>query len=265
MDRIAIISDVHGNLTALNAVMDDIDKKGISQIYCLGDTVIKCANPDKTVDIIRERCKVILKGNCDDAVCRPGIEYGRFWSRDIIGEERASFVYNCPVSYEFYMSGHLVRLFHASPFSLDDIFNPMYDNAETTYYYERTIRDPYDMFKNTEFIGKTANDPVPDVVGYGHIHTPNMVRFGNKTIFNTGSVGIPVEMMNDDENDETNKFSTMASYAILEGDLDSKELGTLSITLVRVPYDIEAEIKSLEDSNMPNKELIIKNLRTAIH
>ena len=264
MDKIAIISDVHGNLTALNAVLKDIDSRGISKIYCLGDSVIKCANPDKVVDILRERCEIILKGNCDEAVCKPNVEYGRFWSRDIIGDERADFLYNCPVSTEFYMSGHLIRLFHASPFSLDDMFNPMYDNADSLYY-SQVIRNPNDMFKNTEFIGKTEKDPIPDIVGYGHIHTPNLFRFGNKTIFNTGSVGIPVEMINENENDETNKFSTMASYTIIEGILGSKEPSALSITQVRVPYDIEEEIKSLKASNMPNKDLIIKNLRTAIH
>ena len=49
MDKVAIISDVHGNLTALNAVLKDIDSKGITKIYCLGDSVIKCANPDKVM------------------------------------------------------------------------------------------------------------------------------------------------------------------------------------------------------------------------
>ena len=210
MDKIAIISDVHGNLTALNAVLKDIDSKGISKIYCLGDSVIKCANPDKVVDILRNRCEVILKGNCDEFICKPNVQPGRFWSRDILGEERANFIYNLPVSYEFYMSGHLIRLFHASPFSLEHVFNPMYDNSDTRYH--------------------------------------NLV-----------------EMMNDKEDDETNKFSTMASYAYLEGNLNSKKLETFNITLVRVPYLIDDEIKALEDSNMPNNEMIIKSLKTAIH
>ena len=72
-------------------------------------------------------------------------------------------------------------------------------------------------------------------------------------------------MMNDKEDDETNKFSTMASYAYLEGNLNSKKLETFNITLVRVPYLIDDEIKALEDSNMPNNEMIIKSLKTAIH
>ena len=53
----------------------------------------------------------------------------------------------------------------------------------------------------------------------------------------------------------------MSSYMILEGELDSKELSSISFTLVRVPYDIEKEIKYLEASNMPNKEIIIKSLK----
>lgn len=264
MERIAILSDIHGNLTALEAVLSDIKEKNISKIYCLGDSIIKCANPDKVIDILREKCEVILLGNCDEIICRPGIEFGRFWSRDKIGEERADFIYNLPVSYDFYMSGHLIRLFHASPISLEHVFNPMYPNSDSIYF-NKIISDPNDLFKNTEFIGKSENDPIPDVVGYGHLHTPNIFRFKNKTIFNVGSVGVPVEMANDDIENTTSKFSTMASYMILEGKLNSKELSSLSFTLVRLPYNIEKEIKYLEESNMPNKEVIIKSLKTATH
>lgn len=264
MEKIAILSDVHGNITALESVISDIEKRGISKIYCLGDSVIKCANPDKVIDLLRQKCEVMLLGNCDEIICRQNIEKGRFWSRDVIGEERANYIYNLPISYEFYMSGHLVRLFHASPISLEHVFNPMYPNSDTIYF-NKIITDPNDLFRNTEFIGKTENDPTPNVVGYGHLHTPNIYRFGNKTIFNVGSVGIPVEMINEGEEISDSKFSTMSSYMILEGELDSKELSSISFTLVRVPYDIEKEIKYLEASNMPNKEIIIKSLKTANH
>lgn len=264
MEKIAIISDVHGNITALQNVISDIEKRGITKIYCLGDSVIKCANPDKVIDLLRTKCEVMLIGNCDEIICRPNIEKGRFWSRDKIGEERATFIYNLPISYEFYMSGHLIRLFHASPISLEHIFNPMYPNSDTIYY-NKIITNPNDLFKNTEFIGKTENDPIPDVVGFGHLHTPNLYRFSNKTIFNVGSVGIPVEMANEGRKNSTSKFSTMSSYMILEGELNSKELSSISFNLVRLPYDIEKEIKYLEESDMPNKEIIIQSLRTANH
>lgn len=263
MDRIAIFSDVHANITALNAVLDDIHSRGISRIYCLGDSVTKCCNPDLVIDRLRETCEVVLKGNCDESIASPNAKAKAFWSRVKIGEERANYLNNLPVFTEFYMSGRLVRLFHASPYSLSHIYNPVFSNKDTL----REVIEldsPMKLFDNTEFLGKTASDPVPDIVGYGHIHTPNILRYENKTIFNTGSVGMPIEMANDNNLfDETNRFSTLASYIILEGIFGSKDLSSLSISLVRVPYDIQKEIEYLKNSDMPGREKTIKSLRTA--
>ena len=75
---------------------------------------------------------------------------------------------------------------------------------------------------------------------------------------------MPIEMANDNNlQNADNRFSTLASYIILEGIYDSKELSTFSINLVRVPFDIEKEIEYLENSDMPGKDKIIKSLRTA--
>lgn len=262
MERIAIISDVHGNITALNTVLDDIYSRGISRIFCLGDSVTKCANPDLVIDKLREKCEIMIKGNCDDIICQPSENAKRFWSRKKIGEERANYIYNLPVSYDFYMSGRLIRLFHASPQGLFQIFNPMFSN-EGNSYADLELKDPMNLFENTEFIGKSKDSPIPDVVGYGHIHTPNIFRFKNKLIFNTGSVGIPVEMENTKTIDNTSQFSTLSSYIILEGEYDSKILSSFSITLVRIPYDIQKEIDFLNESDMPGKENLICSLRTA--
>lgn len=263
MEKIAIISDVHGNITALNAVLDDIKKRNINRIFCLGDSIIKCTHPDLVIDKLREVCEVILIGNCDYAICRPEVKDRGFWSREVIGEERANFIFNLPKSYDFYMSGHLIRLFHASPYSLDGIYNPMFSNKNTVFP-GTELESPEDLFKNTEFLGKTSDDKEPDIVGYGHIHTPLVVRYRNKTLFNPGSVGIPVEMMNSDINDESNKFSTFASYIILEGNYGDEDLGSISFNLVRVPYNIQKEVDDLKSSNMPNKEMIIRSLKGAL-
>ena len=131
MDRIAIISDVHANITALNAVLDDIHSRGISRIFCLGDSVTKCCNPDLVIDKLMENCEVVLRGNCDESISSPNAKLKSFWSRVKIGEERANYLHNLPVMTEFYMSGRLVRLFHASPFSTSHIYNPMYSNQNT--------------------------------------------------------------------------------------------------------------------------------------
>ena len=262
MDKIAIISDVHGNITALKAVINDIESRHIDKIFCLGDSVLKSCNSDLVIDLLREKCAVIIKGNCDEAITRPDIPKGKFWTRDLIGEDRASFIYNLPISYEFYLSGYLIRLFHASPFGLDYVFNPMFSNKNTIYS-ATEIHNGLELFENTEFIGKTKVDPIPDIVGYGHIHTPNIFRIGNKTIFNPGSIGMPIEMLNDNPSDKTNQFSTVASYIILEGNYESKVLSSISFNLVRLPYNIEEEIKLLEKSTLPSKNRVIAELRSA--
>lgn len=138
----------------------------------------------------------------------------------------------------------------------------MFSNKDTIYS-ATEIHDPMDLFENTEFIGKSKDEPIPDIVGYGHIHTPNIVRIRNKTIFNPGSVGMPIEMLNDNFYDETNKFSTLSSYMILEGFLDSKQLSTINFTLVRLPYNIDEEVEILKNSNLPSKDKLVMELKSA--
>lgn len=263
MERIAIISDIHANITALDAVLDDIKKRNIKRIFCLGDLVTKSVNPDLVIDKIRENCEVVLKGNCDDSTSKADLSLPKFWTARKIGKERCEYLKSLPVSFEFYMSGHLVRLFHASPYSLSHIYNPMFSNKNTRYSGEE-LESVENLFSNTSFLGKTDSDPTADIIGYGHIHTPNIFRFKNKTIFNTGSVGMPTEMLNDNIDDSTNTFSTLSSYIILEGDYDSKQLSSISINLVRVAYDVNKEIENVKNSTIPFKNQIIKNLEMSI-
>lgn len=263
MEKIAIISDVHANITALNIVLQDIKRRNISRIFGLGDYILKGVNPDKVIDILKEKCEVMLIGNTDFVICNPKAKDKGYWTRNKIGEERANYIYNLPRMHQFYMSGYLIRLFHASPYSLDGIYNPLFLNKSVDYKKEK-IYQVESMFENTDFIGLSEYDKKPDIIGYGHIHTPFVIRYKNKTIFNTGSVGIPVEMHIKDENDVQNKLSTIPSYIILEGEFESKQLGTILITEVRVPYNIEDEIKNIIKSDIPNKNMIIRSLRSAM-
>jgi protein phosphatase len=263
LEQIAVISDIHGNITALNAVLEDIKKRNIKKIFCLGDLVIKCPNSDLVVDRIMEVCDVVIKGNCDDIVVNNCTIPTQFWTKEKLGGKRLKYLDSLPNSYEFYISGYLIRLFHASPFSLDNIYNPMYKNVGR--YRDFEIVNPDLMFENTPFVGKSKSDDTPDIIGYGHIHTPNLYRYKNKTIFNPGTVGIPMELSNTDKTDKSIKFSTLSSYMILEGIYGSKDLGSISFNLIRLPYDVEKEIDYLKNSDMPDKEAIINKLRTATY
>jgi diadenosine tetraphosphatase ApaH/serine/threonine PP2A family protein phosphatase len=64
---IAIISDIHGNLAALNRAMEEIDRLAPEEIICLGDIVGYGAHPNECIDIVRRRCSVVLRGNHDAA------------------------------------------------------------------------------------------------------------------------------------------------------------------------------------------------------
>ena len=260
MDRVAIISDVHGNITALRTVINDIHMRGISKIFCLGDSVLKGVSPDLVIDLLHSSCDVILKGNCDEACVNSRI---RTWTKDKIGPNRVDFLKNLPIFFEFYMSGYFIRLFHASPYSLEHVFNPMFRNHSTKYS-DIELENPEMLFENTSFINKATSDAVPDIIGYGHLHTPFIVRFKNKALFNPGSVGAPIEMLNTINEISTSRFSTVSSYIILEGFYGKKELSSFSFNLVRIPYNIDEEIELIKKSDVSNKGEIISALKTAI-
>ncbi len=247
MDKIALIGDVHANLTALEAVLKDIKERNISKIFCLGDIVSKGVNPDIVIDLIKDNCEVVIKGNCDEIFSSKRALERKFWTRMKIGDNRAKYLQELPVMNEFYLSGKLIRLFHSSPYSLEHIYNPIYDNSKTEYANE-ILNNPMDLFKNTDFIGKNEKDKIPDIIGYAHLHIPNLFEFENRIIFNTGSVGLS-------ENIET------ASYTILEGYLNSKKISSYSISNVIIPYDINKEIEIINKSDFPLKNDLLLNFK----
>lgn len=247
MDKIALIGDIHSNLTALEAVLEDIKNRNISKIYCLGDIVSKGVNPDIVIDLVKENCDVVIKGNCDEIFSSEKALKREFWTRMKIGAQRAKYLHELPVMHEFYFSGKLIRLFHASPYSLKHIYNPIYDNRKTKYA-DYTLNNHKDLFENTTFIGKNEKDEVPDIIGYAHLHTPNLFEFENKVIFNTGSVGASPNISD-------------ASYTIIEGNLNSKEIATISISNVKIKYDVYKELKSIELSDIPTKDELILSFK----
>ena len=87
---LAIISDLHANLEALEAVLGDIDQRGIKRIICLGDIVGYGPNPKECLDLVVDRCEVTVCGNHDQAVFYEpysfniGAERSAFWARQVL-------------------------------------------------------------------------------------------------------------------------------------------------------------------------------------
>ncbi|RMF75530.1 MAG: metallophosphatase family protein, partial [Planctomycetota bacterium] len=83
----AIISDIHGNLEALQTVLADIERRGIEEIVCLGDVLGYGPNPLECLDLVRAKCRLCLMGNHDHAVLyepcnfNPPAERAAYWTR----------------------------------------------------------------------------------------------------------------------------------------------------------------------------------------
>ena len=107
LDRIALVSDVHGNLTALEAVLADIDARGITRIFNLGDYVGKGPRGQAAVDRCREVCEVNILGNWDDLLPDPDRVHDREalrWWKNELREDQWAWLRALLFSHDFLMS-----------------------------------------------------------------------------------------------------------------------------------------------------------------
>ncbi len=235
MEKIAIISDIHGNLPAFETVLSDIHQRGITRIFCLGDLVGKGPHPDKAVDICREVCEVVILGNHDDFMVSdrdlPFIQ----WHRERLGRERLDYLRNLPATYDFHFSGRKIRLFHASHIG---VYHRIHMNASE--------EEHQAMFTNTDF---TGNRFTPDTVGYGDIHQVYYKNRFGKVLFNVGSVGNPLD-------------EPLAAYAVMDGNFGDTKPGYSSIQIIRLPYDIDLAVRQAAAEGMPEFQEWEDELRT---
>ena len=219
-ERIALISDVHGNLTALEAVLADIDARGITRIFNLGDYVGKGPRGREVVELCRERCEVNLLGNWDDFLPDPAREFDSpalQWWLDQLGPGDGEWLRGLPFSHDFSMSGRQIRLMHAS--------------AETVHRrvrYVHTTQEFLGQFANT---AATGNGPVPDVVGLRRLPRPAVRDAAARAAPSSTPAA-----------SATAWAIPRRSTASSRGCLDSSVPAPFSIAFVRVPYDVDAEL-----------------------
>lgn len=243
LTRIALVSDVHGNITAYEAVLADIASRGITRVINLGDVVGKGPRGAACTDLTRERCEATVRGNWEVFVASPEAPEGEgpAWWHGELGAERRDWLLGLPGSLDLRLSGRIVRLVHASP--IDE--------------FTRVHRDPDPetfamMFEPTPF---TGDGPSADVLVYGDIHDAFLEMQGERTLVNVGSVGNPLD-------------GPVPSYVILEGDdgADGADgAAPFGVQFVRVPYDVEAEIAVAHERVMPAAEAWEIELRTGIY
>lgn len=252
MGKIAIISDIHGNLEALKTVLNDIEKKDIQQIYCLGDTIGKGTRPNECLDLLKNT--IMVYGNWEDffnnKICSSNTAWERYnLLNKQLSKENKDRLKSLPLCCELYISGRLVRMFHATPNNAWDSVLPI-----------DRIGDIYNIFLPS----KNTSDNIADVVVYAHTHMQNLMKLYNRTLINVGSVGNAFDIIRNKEKDGNNKNTTTANYLIIEGDIDSKEYSDIRFEFVSLNYDINKELEDSKENPEFEKyssELLTGNFR----
>ncbi|WP_087974761.1 metallophosphoesterase family protein [Oceanobacillus rekensis] len=223
MTKIAIISDIHGNTTALKAVLRDIKMRNIERIYCLGDLIGKGPRSSECIKLVQMNCEKVIRGNWDVIIQSETDSEFIQWFKNRISADDYQYVASLPFYIDLKLNGQLIRFLHASPRSEFERIIPDYDSLDKC----------LSMFDNSEKIKASDQDQRPDIVFYGDLHTAFLKTYKNGVLCNVGSVGSSLDL-------------TTASYAVLDG-----TYSTNTIQFVRVPYDQKAEINTAKEMGLP--------------
>ena len=239
--KIAILSDIHANWQALEAVLRDCPP--VDETLCLGDVVGYGGDPKRCVDEVIRRKWLTLVGNHDRACTDPEIlEWFNDdaasvvrWTIEVIGEERLEWLRGLPDSH----FEHDVLHVHASP--RDHIYEYVLDTAVA--------------HANLELLDG-------GICFHGHTHVPGIFGLANGTVtheyrvdsfrltgpalVNPGSVGLP---FNSWPPNGALRMSPWAEYAIL-----TVEDGCISTELRRAPYDVSALLDTARKGGMPHQD-----------
>jgi predicted phosphodiesterase len=233
----AIISDIHSNLEALTAVLEDIDERGITRIVCLGDVVGYGPNPKECVDVVMERCDFCICGNHDHAVFyepfnfNVGAERACYWTRQVLEDEPKKDLRN--QRWEFFGKLQVratidnMLFVHGSPrrpvneyLFADDVYsNPNKLMAN----FER-LKEIACFVGHTHVPGIFVDDPYfesPDELPEQDVYE---VAEDDKVIINPGSVGQPRDR------------DPRASYVTVDEN---------RVAFIRLEYDIEQTVQKI--------------------
>jgi putative phosphoesterase len=218
--RVAVLSDIHGNLPALRAVLSDLEQEDVRSVVVAGDT-ISGPWPVEVFDVVAALDAGIVRGNADREVLQRSTRYGPLavWCAGRLGDARLGVAASWPLTLELDVDGlGRVLVCHSTPSSDDPIYTRVTPDADVL-----------------ELLG----DVDADVVVSGHTHMQYDRTFaGGLRLVNPGSVGMPYE------------GTPGAFWAILGPDVE----------LRRTDYDVAATAKSVRALAAPVDERLVDRL-----
>jgi predicted phosphodiesterase len=180
--RVAVLADIHGNIAAAEAVLEDIDRQAPDYIVAAGDLAMRGSHPAETVDLLTSRCDAILMGNTDAYLSNLYLsgayrepEHWKtellMWTRDQLGPARLAQLAQLPFSVRYApRRGQALYVCHANPKNLEESIEPTLD--------ESVVR------RMLQHVDATA-------MAFGHLHFPYRRRIGRMVIADVASTGIP--------------------------------------------------------------------------
>lgn len=236
--RVAVISDIHGNLAALEAVLESIGTR-CSAIWCLGDLVGYGARPNESASVCREHCTVVLAGNHDLAAAgRIGCETfsgdaGRAlrWTREVLQPEIEAYLRELAPQHQ----DAAISLYHGSP--VDPVWDYVLNPTAARTSLEQAER-PVVLVGHTH--AQTAVRLVDGRVTGGRAGAGALVelRGNGSTLLNPGSVGQPRD------------GDPRAAWLILELDDAGRPLRA---TFERTRYDVGRAQREIVAAGLPAK------------
>jgi putative phosphoesterase len=225
--KVALISDLHGNVPALDAVFREIDAMGVDRTICLGDIVDLGPEPSRTIAMLRERDIDCLQGNHDPFQSGPIVPVAVWeWTLHVLGPDDLDWLRALPGRLDYEFEGVRLLCVHGSPRSFDEMIIPATSDAALS-----------EMVTGEEF----------DVLVCGHTHVQLARQLGGRWIVNAGSVAMPfVEPL---VNPGAPSILPWAEYAVL--DLQS---GRVEVDLRRVDYDVDDYFDRVRKSTMPDPD-----------
>jgi putative phosphoesterase len=230
--RIGLISDIHGNLIALESVLSELKREQVDRIICLGDVAALGPQPHEVIERLRElNCPVVM-GNTDDWYLQP-LPEGDDELRELAGWGLQQFT-DADLDYlrsfqpviEMTLDTDKTLLCsHGSPRSYNDVIAPTTPAAE--------VKSMYAGYRAFIMVG-------------GHTHVQMLRRYEQAFLINPGSVGLP-GVGPDSEDLPRNQHVHWAEYAII-----TLHNGQVSVDLRRTPLDIPAVLQAGYASGMPN-------------
>jgi putative phosphoesterase len=229
-DRVAVITDIHGNFAALEATLEWIDSQGIERIYCGGDLVGYGAYPNEVCALIEQRAIPTIYGNYDYAIARDlddcGCAYidehdrelGQLsvaWTLEHTNQPAKDFMGQLPFDLLFDVGSVPVHLVHGSPRKVNE------------YLFEEKPASLYERLAAAE---------EADALVFGHTHKPWVNEYGGVLFVNCGSVGKPKD------------GDPRAGFAILE-----ETGGRLDVTIQRVEYDAGRAARDVAAAGLPSE------------